>query len=146
MTNMGSADNAGHIYCYVDGTITLGVPDTPADVRAIIQPGFNQTLMALYTIPRLKTGYGRSWFASTAGAKKDSNYGIQLRSRPVGEVFQMKHLTALSDNATSSVNHIYVEPEVFQEKTDIEMRTSALATAITQSKISGGFDLVIVDN
>jgi hypothetical protein len=146
MKNVGSTDNAGHIYCYVNGAITLGVPDTPADVRAVMQPGNNQTLMAIYTIPDATTGYMRDWFAALAGANKAANYVIEVRARPTGEVFQLKHASAIADTGTSSIQHEYVEPEVFEARTDIEMRASIATTGITAAAIAAGFDLVLIDD
>lgn len=66
MENVGSSDIAGSVYCYVNGAITAGVPDTSADIRAIIQGSFNQTLMALYTVPNGKTAYMKNYWASIA--------------------------------------------------------------------------------
>jgi len=146
MKNVDTTDNAGHIYCYVNGTATAGVPDTPGDVRAIIQPGNNQTLMALYSIPAGYTGYMRDWYASTSGANKTSNYPIEVRARSFGGVFQLKHLSAISDNGSSHVQHDYTEPEVFQEKTDIELRASMTAVGGTAGSVSAGFDLVLIEN
>ncbi len=145
--NVGTSDNAGHIYSYTTGTTaTAGVPDTPANVRAIIQPGNNQTLMAIYTIPNGYTGYIRDWYASTAGANKTSNYPIELRARPFGEVFQLKHLSAISDVGSSYIQHVYEEPGIFEEKTDIEMRASMTAAGGTAGSVSSGFDIVLVEN
>jgi hypothetical protein len=146
MVNTNSSDNVGHIYCYVDTAITAGTPDDPTKVRAIIQPGNNQTLMAVYTIPAGKTGYIRDWFASTAGGNKNSNYPIEFRARPIGGVFQLKHISSLSDNGSSAIQHKYEEPEKFPEKTDLEMRCSALAAGVTEASVSAGFDVVLVDN
>jgi hypothetical protein len=146
MVNVNSTDNAGHIYCYVNSAITAGVPDDSTKVRAVIQPGNNQTLMAIYTIPAGFTGYMRNWFASTAGANKNSNYVIQVRARPFGEVFQLKHLSAISDNGSSAIQHVYEEPEVFAEKTDIEIRTQVLAIGATGATVSAGFDIVLKDD
>jgi len=147
MSNVNSADNIGHVYCYVNGAITLGVPDNSADVRAMIQPLNNQTLMALYTVPLGKTAYMRDWFASTAGGNKNSTYVIDLRSRSLGGVFQLKHRSSLSDFGTSYIQHQYIEPEVFLEKTDIEMRVESIASPVaTGISVSAGFDIVLVDN
>jgi len=146
MKNVGTTDNAGHVYCYVNGAITAGVPDTPADVRAVIQPGNNQTLMAIYTIPDGKTGYMRDWFAALGGASRSANYTIELRARPTGQVFQLKHLSAIAEEGSSTIKHDYVEPEVFAARTDIEMRVSIATGAITAASIAAGFDLVLIDD
>jgi hypothetical protein len=143
-TNINSTDNIGHIYSYVNGPITLGVPNSSADVRSVIQPSNNQTLMALYTVPVGKTAYMRDWFASTAGGNKNSTYIIDLRARPSGGVFQLKHRSSLSDAATSYIQHKYVEPEVFPEKTDIEMRVRSIASpTAVEISVSAGFDIVV---
>lgn len=146
LVNINTSDNVGYIYVYVDGAITSGVPNTPSNVRAVIQPGYNQTLMAVYTVPKAKTGYIRDWFASIAGANKTSNYVIQLRVRPPGGVFQLKHISSISDNGTSSYQHNYREPEMVNAFSDIEIRCSVLATGVTAASISGGFDIVLIDN
>jgi len=144
LKNEGNTDNLEHIFCYVSGgTVTVGVPQVAADIRAIMQPTNNQTLMAIYTVPAGKTGYMRSWFASTAGAKRDSQHTIELRARPFGKVFQLKHKSNISVTGSSHINHNYIEPEVFAEKTDLEM------WADTDTDIAGvaaGFDIVLLDD
>jgi len=144
LRDVGATDNAGHVFCYVSGgTVTLGVPQVAADIRAIIQPGNNQTLMALYTVPNGHTGYMRDWYASTAGAKRDSQHSVELRARPFGQVFQLKHLSNISVTGTSYVQHQYEEPEVFVAKTDIEMR---MDTDTDIAGVSAGFDIVLVSD
>lgn len=143
MTNVGSVDLAGNAYCYEDTALTAGVPIDSTKVRAIILDGANQTGMAVYTVPAGKTGYLRQWFASSAGAKKTTNYLMKLRARPLGQVFQLKQSVAVADDAPYSYS--FVEPEVLVEKTDIEMTAAATDTGITGSAISAGFDLVLVD-
>lgn len=147
MVNRGSTDLAGQVYIRTNGSAqTSGVPDTANTVRAIINDGNNQTLMAVYTIPNGKTGYMRDWYASTAGASRSSEYKIRLFARPDGEVFQLKHTSAVSDSGSSTYKHPYEEPEVFQAKTDIELTAEMLVGAATQADIAGGFDIVLVDN
>ena len=146
MKNVGSTDLLGYVYCYVDGAITGGVPNVSTTVRAIIQNGNNQTLMALYTIPNGKTGYMRDWYASSSGASKNTNYVIDLYARPTGQVFQLKHKASISDAASSYIKHDYVEPEVFSAKTDIELRAQITDSPITEGSVSAGFDIVLVDD
>ena len=147
MKNVGSTDLAGHVYLRTNGsTQTAGVPDTANTVRAMIDNGNNQTEMAVYTVPAGKTAYVRSLDATTAGANKTSNYVVEIFAKPFGQVFQLKKKFAIGDSATSLVQYNYVEPAKYDEKTDIEMRVSITAAGITGASISGGFDLVLVDN
>jgi len=142
MKNVGTTSNAGHIFCFEEGAVAAGVP-TASTIRAVMQPGNNQTLMAAYTIPNGKTGYMRDWYASTAGAKQDSQHSIRLLARPQGQVFQLKHLSNIAVTGTSYIQHSYTEPEVFAAKTDIEIR---MDTDTDVAGVSAGFDIVLVDN
>ncbi|MBT3582786.1 hypothetical protein HN510_03125 [Candidatus Woesearchaeota archaeon] len=148
LKNVSSTDVGGQVYCFEQTADAGGdgIPDDTTKVRAIMNNGNNQTLMAIYTIPAGKTGYMRSFFAGTAGAKKTTNYVIDLYARPFGQVFQLKHKSALADTGTTYWNHMYAEPEVFTEKTDIVIRAQVTEAAITLASVSAGFDIVLVDN
>jgi hypothetical protein len=143
MSNQGTTSFAGNVYCYVNGAITAGVPDTDADVRAIVQSDNNQTLMAIYSVPAGYTAYLRSWYASTSGATKTSIHQIKVLARPFGKVFHLKHITAISTDGTSYLNHYYEEPEVFPEKTDIAIRANTDEAA---AGVAAGFNIVLVAN
>lgn len=152
LKNDGLTDLNGYVYVYENTALTAGVPTDTTKVRAVIQNGFNQTLMAVYTIPAGKTGYLRDWYASIAGASKDSSYVIQLRAREYSDAdsahkaFQLKHISSVIDGGTTYIQHCYTEPEKFTEKTDIEIRVRATATGATGAAFSAGFDIVLVDN
>lgn len=144
--NNDSSVFAGHVFVFVNVALAGGVPTVPADIRAIIHPEAQQTLMTVYTVPVGKEGYIRDWYASTAGANRSSNYPIQLKIRLFGKVFRTRHYTALSDDGTSAYQHKYEEPEgPLPEKTDIEMTCEMLVAGGTAAAISGGFDLVLKD-
>ena len=149
MKNVGSTNLAGNLYCYVSGgVVTAGVPQTDADVRAIISlhatgDSHNQTLMALYTIPAGKTGYLCSFYASSIGAIKTAVKEIHLDIRPFGQVFQSKHTSSLTDTGTSHFLHHYSIPEVIPTKADIRMQAD---TDVSGAGVSAGFDLILVDN
>lgn len=140
--NINSVDYAGHVFVSVNGTLTNGIP-TPANLRAVVHNENNQTEMAVFTIPAGKTGYMRDWYASTAGAKKDSSHTIRVIARPFGQVFQLKHTANIDVNGTSYIKHNYVEPEVFSAKTDVEIRVN---TDQNEAGVAAGFDIVLVDN
>lgn len=73
----------------------------------------------------------------------DNQSRIKLFARPFGEVFQMKHQSAVSNRGSSSIQHKYEEPEVFTEKTDIVLVADVDANS---TEVSGGFDIVLKDN
>lgn len=144
MRNIGTTDFAGAIYLRTNGSAQSGgVPTVANTVRAIINDGNNQTLMAIYTVPAGKTGYLRTWYASLAGANIATSYKIRLRARNFGSVFQIKHTSALVEDGTSNIVYHYTEPEVFAEKTDIAISVQALSAGVTGGDVSAGFDLVI---
>jgi len=142
MQNIDSTDIAGAVYCYVDGDISAGVPDTATDVRAIINNGNNQTLMSIYSIPRGKTGYARSFYAAMA-TKKTSSSIINLKSRVFGSVFRLKNVSSLNTAGTSRFQHTFVEPSVLTAKTDIIMSAD---TDTNDVAVGSGFDIVLVDD
>jgi len=144
--NLGSTDFAGRVYCFVNVATTGGVPNTLTNIRAEVDDGNNQTLMALYTIPNGKTGYLNEFEASVAGASRSAEYQIDLYARPFGGVFQLKNRTSLQDGGTTHWLHPFLVPEPFPAKTDIAMRVKLLTAAITAANISAGFDLILVDN
>ena len=143
MKNIGDTDITGEVYLRTNGsTITNGVPDDITSVRAVINDGNNQTLMAIYTIPAGKTGYMRDWYAALSRSRTTVST-VKLRARPFGQVFQLKHISAITSAGTSSLQHIYTEPEKFTEKTDIMISANA---SINSSSVSAGFDIVLKDN
>jgi len=144
MKNIGSVDINGEVYLYTNGAaVSGGAPTLGTTIRAVIYDGNNQTLMAIYTVPAGKTAYLRDWYAATAGARRASVHVVHLDARPFGQVFQLKHVSSLSSAGTSQVQHKYVEPEVFAEKTDIIMHAD---TDENDARVSAGFDIVLIDN
>jgi hypothetical protein len=141
--NVDSSNFAGHVIVYENDTTgdDPGVPDDSNLIRAVVQPDNNQTEMAVFTIPDGYTGYMRSWYASTAGAKRDSQHTIKILARPFGQVFQLKHKANISVTGNSYIQHRYEEPEKFSAKTDIEMQ---MDTDTDIAGVAGGFDIVLV--
>lgn len=143
--NAGSSDFVGTPYIYENTAIVTGVPTDKTKVRALVQIGNNQTLMAIYSIPAGYTGYMYSFDASGANGTFN-NLGqsiIKLYARPFGGVFQLKRIIALNSAGESFPQKLWEVPEKFAEKTDIEIRVN---TSVDASAIAGGFDLVLVAN
>ena len=130
--NMGATDFAGTVYVYEDDTVTLGVPQTPTKIRAIVENGNNQTQMALFTIPSGHTGYLLKAYASTSSAKLVSS-GLFIREP--GGVFQIKHLKEFSDSIWS---YDFPIPLKVKARSDIAMRAKV---TVAGGDIAAGFDL-----
>jgi len=116
--------NVGNITVTVDGAI-----------RATILAGTGQTLMALYTIPRNTTGYLVKFQGSVA---KSQEIVFKLFSRKIDDgAFNLK---GQFGSFANPITYDYPVPLLFEEKTDIEVRAVAGATA------AGGaiFDLILV--
>ncbi len=142
MKNAGAVPFVGNVFGYVNGDLTAGVPNTEADVRAIIQIGNEQTLMIIYTVAADTTGFLLQWYAS-ASKKKDQLSDVQLLFRPSGGVFQLKHVSSLAATGSSKVQHGYSLPLVLSAKTDVALRADA---SKDNGAVSGGFDIVLVDD
>jgi hypothetical protein len=141
--NIGSADIIGNVFCFVNVTTTLGVPDTITNIRAMIKNGNNQTLMALYSIPAGKTGYIISWYGALSSAKASSFNNLEMMARPFNGVFQLKHTSTLTSTGSSHVQHTFFVPQAFPEKTDFVMLSDS---SVNDNAVSAGFDLILIDN
>ena len=136
MKNVGTVDIGSGNTVHASGTGQSGS-------YAQIQNGNNQTLMALYTIPRGKTGYMSALGASMGGVK--TNYVIDghLYHRPYGGVFQLKHTIGTRAGGTSTIHHHYPVPLVLTERTDVKF--SAISS-LAAGELSISFDITLVDN
>ena len=123
MINVGSSDLSGNVYCYVDTTISGGVPTTAAPIRAIITNGYNQTLMCLYTVPADKYLYlykGEAALTSRVAGYADGTFDV----RPFGGVFQTKRTFGLSTTGSSYINVLFPQPLYIPPKSDLRVRIS----------------------
>lgn len=121
------------------GSTNIGNITITADSKsaAIITAGKGQTLMALYTIPAGKKGYLHQL---DVGSSKDLENEIQflIKDNANGDVFQTKEFLTTRGGFIEKNFHFPVE---IPEKHDIEVRAAASAT----SKISAGFELLVLD-
>ena len=134
---------------------TCQVPDyTPDQFKNMSLDQFRRAFDQIRPIKVALSGAGEPFlnpemldiirYAANGGASKSSNYIIRLWARPSGQVFQLKHTSAISD--TTGHQHKYFEPEVFAAGTDIELTCEITAGSVTAASIAGGFDIVLVDD
>lgn len=149
LKNAGSTNLLGDVYCYVDGAITLGIPNVTTTVRAYIQTiglsrPSNQTLMAIYTIPdeSLRVGLQTKWFCTLAG-KTNAVVIVNLYARPFGGVFQLKESISINAAGNSGFEYRYETPLPYDPKTDFLVTADS---SVNSAIVSAGFDFDLVDN
>jgi hypothetical protein len=131
-------ENAGVIYAGT-GTVTSGVP---ANKYATIAIGDNQTLMALWTVPRGYTAYLSQTDVTAATTQNNKYATVHFVARENGGVFQAKDKFV---KAESSHNQQYDVPLKFEEKTDLEFRCVG-DSAGADIAVSASMDIVYIQN
>lgn len=125
--------------------IITATAQTDNTVTAQINVGNNQTLMAIYQIPADKTGIILSWYASinrTTGSADSGDFKLLLK--PFDEVFQVKRFIGLQTDGASYIFQPFTIPIIVQEKTIIKM--GCVDVSSNNTDVSGGFDIVMIDN
>jgi hypothetical protein len=125
--NSDSTVLEGDIYIFTTDTLTAGVPDTAADIKAKIQVGFGQTLMTHYRIPAGKTGFMESWEYSTDGSTE-----FHLQVRAPGGVFRIHDI--VHTDTSGFVN--YAHPLRLLAGTDIKVSAVGRANVDVAANIN----------
>ena len=130
--------NAGKIYAGT-GTVTSGVP---TNKYGVIDVGDNQTLMALWTVPKGYTAYLHQLDISLNTEVANKFGTAHFVARPEGGVFNVKDKFVLSQYI---VNQNFVYPLKYEEKTDLEVRAIA-SSSNANLAVSAGLDIIYIQN
>lgn len=134
----------GDIYLYVDGAITGGIPDVITTVRAKIINWNNQTQMAIYTIPKGKTGYLIKADVGMSKPVANATARIQYKSRRKGGVFKVKKTLSVLNNGTSIFYDYRTVPDIIPTGTDIVLTCENVSA--NGVWISASFQIVLIDD
>jgi len=124
------------------GAITIRVDGAGATV-AEIPLGYNQTEMAIYTVPAGKTAYIFGIFASGGDTLSRAFIDVELKVRESGGVFCTKFDLQLASDGTAAFQRQFTVPIVAAAQSDIVMTAG---TDQDNTHVSGSFDLVLVDD
>jgi len=139
-----SGDLVGTVFCYIGtGTVpTLGDPE----IRAIIDNGNNQTLMAIYTIPKGNVGFlyrGEIGMVYTGSVGAGTNFAkVQYMSRRVGKVFKIKKVISTISAANSNFQDKRSFPDIIPSFTDIKIHVKEVSEDMG---VWSTFDILLVD-
>ena len=115
-------------------------------IYAIITTGFNQTLMALYTVPNGYTAYMTSLYASVTSEppKTPASTEVKLfvRDNDVPIEFQLKFATGIPEQGGAEHHH-FAPYYKFTQKSDIKIQMECIDQI---GHIHAGFDLILVLN
>lgn len=121
------------------GNITV-IVDTK-DV-AYIPAGYGQTLQTIYTVPASKTAY---IFQIDVGSDtKDKTVHVRLRCRDNTVTNAAWRTNAFIVMESNYISHNQSVPILVPEKNDIQLEGNS--SGVAGLEVSGGFDLVLVDN
>lgn len=145
MFNNGTTSLTGMVYCHTDNNPTAGVPLT-ANVRAIIDDGHNQTLMALYTIPKGKVGFlmrGEIGLElESTGIASGEFAHLHYESRRYGKVFTVKKAVSIVTGGDSIYKDRRTFPDIMPALTDIKLRVIEVSA---EMGFFGTFDILLAD-
>jgi hypothetical protein len=121
---------------------------TDGTVTAQINPGNNQTLMAIYTVPAGRTAFMTNYYSSiigAAGANKTSDLSLFVKpdADQATAVWQLKHIVSKNTTGTSYLIQSFKPYFTITEKSDIKLQTTS---DTNNTIVAGGFDLVLRDN
>lgn len=134
LKNVGVADLVGN----------ASVENTANDtVFAKIIDGNNQTLMALYTIPKGETGYLVQGTATMAGTKNAYVIAGKFATRNYGGVFQLKRTFGVHSTGTSSIVFNFPLYSKILALTDIKV--GGIST-LTDGVLNATFQILIIDD
>jgi len=113
---------------------------------AIIGIGNNQTLMALYTVPKGKTAYLICYYAtvtpSTVRDPKSTEFRLWTADRKNNYEFQLKHAIGLP-TAGQPFTYCFEPYMKINEQTDIRMTAYCEAS---DGSVHAGFNLILINN
>lgn len=117
------------------GTNVGNITISNASLQGTIEPTVGQSSFSMYTVPAGKVAYLHSLHLSSS---KSTDGRMTLRTRLNG-VSRVRHNVLLTGD-TYDIEFTY--PTVMPEKTDIELRCSALTG---NGVVAGAYDLLIID-
>ncbi len=141
--NSSGVITLGDVYVYVNGTTTLGVPDTAVDVRAMVRIDHEQTMMLVYTVPAGKTAYWMGGYVSMSTTKAALAI-FSFKVRNFGGVFREQNKVSTSSTGSNSFIRTPFVPNVIPEKSDVIVR--CVETSTNNVGVSAGMDFILVDN
>lgn len=124
---------------YVGTVQTVNSADNVTYAQIAI--GNNQTLMAIYTVPKGYRAFLYAGSASMAGQTSAYNIEGRVEMRPYGGVFQLKNTFGLQSAGTGYFRHEYLIPLPIAERTDIKVNVKSSKAG---GVVNATFDILLL--
>jgi len=137
--NAGSTDLNGNVYSYGTGTVTTGTPQSASMVRSMVKPVFQQTQMAIYTVPANYNAYICDVTCSSPRlANQTVAVEMHLDCRQFGKAFRTQLVFGVND---SLYQDVLFAPITIPAKSDIRLRAQQVYASNTP--VAASFDLFL---
>lgn len=114
-------------------------------IYAEIGIGNNQTLMAIYTVPKGKIALMTKYYCTTVDATNKSptstRFQLWARDTKINGVFQLKHIVGIAQGG-AMLEHSFSPFPKSEELVDIKITAVPLDEA---ADVAAGFDLILID-
>ena len=127
ITYIDGAQNVGKITASIGGT-AIGIIDV----------GKGRSVMAVFTVPE---NYSAFLLVGDASVNKGHDAQIEFYGRAFGGAFIIQHMAEVYESA---YRYDFVTPLILPEKTDLDVRVSAVENSGT--RVTANFDLLLVRN
>ncbi len=126
----------------IAGSIDIHASGDASTVYAKVLAGNDQTLMAIYTVPAICTGYllGYHMSANNPGSSSEIGYTTQIKTRQYGKVFRVQEDTSVTTSAFAQ--NTYPFPLQLPPKTDVIV--NIVSSNGNNGAISADFDVALV--
>lgn len=122
------------------GVVTARQTTSTGNVFAVMPIGYNQTMIAGYTIPKGKEGHLLSWKVALSG-KKAAFVGARLMIRHRGEPWRINEETEAGSPGSSVNDRHYIVPKNhLPEGSDIKLMANSDQA---NTGVSGAFDIIV---
>lgn len=137
--NAGSTDLNGNVYSYGIGAVATGTPQSASMIRSMVKPTFQQTQMAIYTVP---ANYNAYICDVTCSAPRLANQTVavemHLDVRQFGEVFRTQLVFGVNN---SLYRDEFFSPIKVVGKSDIRLRAQRVYA--NNTPVAASFDLFL---
>jgi|TARA_R110000803_G_scaffold182282_1_gene244613 hypothetical protein len=137
--NAGSTDLNGNVYSYGTGAVATGTPQSASMIRSMVKPIYQQTQMAIYTVPANHTAYICDVTCSSPRlANQTIAVEMRLDVRQFGKVFRNQLVFGVND---SLYQDVLFAPIKVPAKSDIRLRAQKVYA--NNTPVAASFDLIL---